>query len=84
MTLVLVRLTKLIELNKGTNNLKYNPDDISVSNNDYKEALRSYDLKSEFKKNNGVVLHSLCIRKKGEQLCPVIIRLACFRVKSSI
>ena len=39
---------------------------------------------SEFKKNNGVVLHGLCIRKKGEQLCPVIIRLACFRVKSSI
>ena len=39
---------------------------------------------SEFKKNNGVVLHSLCIRKKGEQLCPVIIRLARFRVKSSI
>lgn len=45
-------ITKLIELNKGTNNLKYNPDDISVSNNNYKEALRSYDLKSEFKKNN--------------------------------
>lgn len=45
-------ITKLIELNKGTNNLKYNPDDISVSNNDYKEALRSYALKAEFKKNN--------------------------------
>ena len=28
-------ITKLIKLNKGTNNLKYNPDDISVSNNNY-------------------------------------------------
>ena len=46
-------ITKLIELNKGTNNLRYGETDfLSVTNNDYKEALRSYDLKSEFRKNN--------------------------------
>ena len=39
---------ELIELNKGTNNLRYGETDfLSVTNNDYKEALRSYDLKSE-------------------------------------
>lgn len=46
-------IAKLIELNKGTNNLKYGvKDSLSVTNNDYNEALRSYDLKSEFKENN--------------------------------